>query len=219
MGPESKRLLLINNKDFFFRKCKLQNITYLEVLTLMKKITAILLMGVLLLNWFGYRLVADYFENRASNEMQAQLDIDNYSDVELISIKVPLSIPYGPNSQNFEKVEGNIDINGINYQYVKRRFYKDTLELMCIPNTATTNIKNAREEFSKLANDFVNLSTSKKLPNSHNHSVKYSIQDFTSDHYFDIHQVLLSINPIHSLSAYPENCFIYLQKLDKPPEA
>lgn len=185
----------------------------------MKKIAAILLMGVLLFNWFGYWFVADYFENRASEQMQAQLDIDNYSEVELISIKVPLSLPYGPNSKNFEKVEGNIDINGINYQYVKRRFYNDTLELMCIPNTAKTTIKNAREEFSKLANDFVNFSTSKKSANTHNHTVKYSVQDFTSDHYFDIHQVHLSLNPIYSLSAYPENSFIYLQKLIQPPEA
>src|ERR1019366_10094 len=117
----------------------------------MKTIAVILLMSVLLFNWYGYRFVADYFENRADYEMQAKLDINNYAESDLISIKVPLSLPYGPNSKNFEKVEGNIEIKGVSYQYVKRRFYNDTLELLCIPNTAKTTIKNAKDEFSKMA--------------------------------------------------------------------
>ena len=185
----------------------------------MKKIVVIALMGILLFNWYGYRFVADYYENRASNEMQAQLDLNNYEESELITIKVPLSLPYGPNSQNFEKVEGNIDIHGISYQYVKRRFYNDTLELMCIPNTAKTTIKNARDEFSKLANDFVNLSTSKKSSGNHNHNLKYSIQDFTGDHYFDMLQLSLSFKPVHYLSAFQNFSSIYLERLEQPPQA
>jgi len=172
-----------------------------------------------MINWFGYRFVADYFENKASNEMQAQLDINNYAESELVSIKVPLSLPYGPNSKNFEKVEGNIDIQGVSYQYVKRRFYNDTLELMCIPNTAKTTIKNARDEFSKLANDFVNLSTSKKASGNHSHSLKYSISDFTGDHYFDMHQLALSHKPVHNLSAFKRFSSIYLDRLEQPPQA
>lgn len=185
----------------------------------LKKIAVILLMSVLLFNWYGYRFVADYFENRADNEMQAMLDINNYAESDLISIKVPLSLPYGPNSQNFEKVEGNIEIKGVSYQYVKRRFYNDTLELLCIPNTAKTTIKNAKDEFSKMANDFVNLSTSKKPSNNHSHSLKYAVQDFTGDHYFDIHQINVSLKSVHIIPAIKENSFTYLQTLDQPPEA
>ena len=50
-------------------------------------------MGILLFNWYGYRIVADYFENKASVEMQAQLDVNNYAEADLISIKVPVSLP------------------------------------------------------------------------------------------------------------------------------
>ena len=185
----------------------------------MKRVVAIVLMGILLFNWYGYRIVADYFENKASVEMQAQLDVNNYAEADLISIKVPVSLPYGPNSQNFEKVEGNIDIHGVNYQYVKRRIYNDTLELMCIPNTEKTTIKNARDEFSKLANDFVNLSTSKKTSDNHSHSIKFSVQDFTGDHYFDIHQLVVSLDPVFFLSSCSFNSLNYLQKLVKPPAA
>jgi len=185
----------------------------------LKRVVAIVLMGILLFNWYGYRIVADYFENKASVEMQAQLDVNNYAEADLISIKVPVSLPYGPNSQNFEKVEGNIDIHGVNYQYVKRRIYNDTLELMCIPNTEKTTIKNARDEFSKLANDFVNLSTSKKTSDNHNHSIKFSVQDFTGDHYFDMHQLVVSLDPVFFLSSCSFNSLNYLQKLVKPPAA
>ena len=176
-------------------------------------------MGILLFNWYGYRIVADYFENKASVEMQAQLDVNNYAEADLISIKVPVSLPYGPNSQNFEKVEGNIDIHGVNYQYVKRRIYNDTLELMCIPNTEKTTIKNARDEFSKLANDFVNLPASKKSSANHNHNFKYSIEDFTVEHsYYMHHSVMIPDGIAYQSSAFAI-CSRHIQIIEQPPEA
>jgi hypothetical protein len=184
----------------------------------LKKIAVILLMGVLLLNWYAYHFVAAYFENKAATDMQAQLDINNYSEADLITIKVPLSLPYGPNSQNFERVNGSIDIDGVNYQYVKRRMYNDTLELKCIPNTAKTTIKNARDEFSKLASDFVNLNTSKKSSGNQNHPVKYSVQDFTGDHYFDLYQLTAFLNPVYFQTYSQFNNSSYLQRLEQPPE-
>ena len=151
--------------------------------------------------------------------MQAQLDQDKYTEADLVSIKVPLHLPYGPNSQNFERVEGNIDIHGISYQYVKRRIYNDTLELMCISNTAKTSIKNARDEFGKLANDFVNFSSTKKTTGTHSHNVKFSVQDFTSDHCFDMHQAAFYTYHNYAVASFTGHSFNYLQRLEKPPEA
>ncbi len=185
----------------------------------MKKILAILLLGILLFNWVGYRFISDYFEAKAFDEMQANIDINNYSSSELISIKVPFSVPYGRNSIQFEKVSGSMEIKGVSYQYVKRRFYNDTLELLCLPNTAKTSVTNARDEFFKLANDFVNFSTSKKAAPSNHHLTKLSVQDYVGDHYFDIFQSPISLgHSYQSLSFSVDNLF-YLQKLDQPPEA
>jgi len=185
----------------------------------MKKLATILLMSILLINWYGYRIVAEYFENRVADEMQAELDNDHYSEADLVTIKVPLSLPYISNYQNYEKMEGNIQVNGVSYQYVKRRVFNDTLELKCIPNTAKTIIRNARDEFSKLANDFVNLSASKKTSNSHNHNFKFAIQDFTDEHSFDMHHTVRIPDGIAYHSASHATSSMHIQIIEQPPEA
>ncbi|MDR0793175.1 MAG: hypothetical protein LBE82_07685 [Chitinophagaceae bacterium] len=131
----------------------------------------------------GYRFVADFLSDKYENELQAKLDVNDYNASDLISIKVPLSVPYGPNSPAFEKIEGSIEIDGISYQYVERRFYKDSLEVLCIPNRAKTNIRNARDAFAQLANDFINF-PAKKNTGHHHQAVKYSVDDFTNDNAF-----------------------------------
>ena len=78
-----------------------------------------------------------------------------------------------------------IDFNGITYNYVKRRFYQDYLELYYTPNIAKTNIRNARDEFFRLANDFTaNNNSAKKTNSSHPSITKLSLSDFTNDHAF-----------------------------------
>ncbi|MBN8837999.1 MAG: hypothetical protein J0I09_12120 [Sphingobacteriia bacterium] len=185
----------------------------------MKKIVAILLLAVLLFNWVGYRFIYNYFENRSEKAFQAILDKDDYNESDLVSIKVPLSLPYGPNSEKFEKVKGEVDINGISYQYVKRRFYKDSLELYCIPNHEKTGIKNARDEFFKMANDIVSLNTAKKSSNTNQHkAVKLSVDDFTKQNSFEDTYIALAfslINFPHRASAIASQ---YLQAIDQPPE-
>ncbi len=171
-------------------------------------------------NWFGYRLVSDYFENKAEIQLASLIDENNYNESDLISIKVPASLPYGVNSSNFERTDGNIDINGVSYKYVKRRFYQDSLELLCIPNIEKTGIKNARDEFYKLANDFVsNNSSSKKSSPTHSHTVKISVQDYTDDHFLSYNIFLNSNTTQYFSSNIDVASFDFLQRLNQPPEA
>jgi hypothetical protein len=93
-------------------------------------------------------------EQYADKTLIANLDRNNYSDSELISIKIPVvDLPYYTNSKEFERVDGKIEIDGVVYNYVKRRLYNDTFELMCIPNKAANQFKTARDEFFSLVND------------------------------------------------------------------
>jgi len=186
----------------------------------MKRIASILLLAILLFNWGGYRLLTNYFEDKADMQMQADLDQNNYNQADLISIKVSASLPYGTSSEKFERVDGNIDINGVNYTYVKRRFYKDSLELLCIPNTARASIKNARDEFARLTNDFVTNNSSKKATSHQAHSAKFSVQDFTGDHYFFAWQ-FWNADPsgIRHPLIFADMKSEYLSRLDRPPQA
>ena len=154
----------------------------LAILDSLKKIAAILLLTILVFNWFGYRLIAVYFENRASAELQQQLDNNSFEADQLMSIKIPIDLPYGPNTINFEKTAGNIDINGVNYQFVKRRFYRDTLELVCIANTSKTRVYKIRDEIGKDAVDYISLTNPKKAGNNHAQIVKYVQFEYYWDH-------------------------------------
>lgn len=186
----------------------------------MKRIASILLLGILVFNWGGYRLLSDYFEGRADEKLQTALDRNQYNENELLRIKVAASLPYGSNSEQYERVDGNIEINGVTYTYVKRRFYQDSLELLCIPNTAKAGIKNARDEFARLANDFITSNTSRKAPSHHSHSAKFSVQDFTNDQDFfswQFRDADLKGNWNRTISADMKS--VYLSRPDRPPQA
>ncbi|MBU3744617.1 MAG: hypothetical protein FGM61_08750 [Sediminibacterium sp.] len=150
----------------------------------MKKLVAISLLLILLFNWGGYRLLSNWMASHAQAQFQSVLDEEQYNEADLLHIKVPATLPYGVSNAQFEKVEGSIEMNGVSYSYVKRRFYQDTLELLCLPNIQTTQIKNARDAFAQLANDFISHEGSAKKTNSNPASAKWNLSDFTQDHLF-----------------------------------
>jgi len=153
---------------------------------MLKKLASISLLAIFVFNLFGYRLVADYLEQRSDEQMQAQLDENDYNPADLISIKVPVNLPpYTNSSESFESVSGDVNISGVNYKYVKRRFVRDTMELLCIPNMDRTGIMSARDEFSKLANDFLNYNSKKATGHSSKstYNVKNNFSDFDNFSY------------------------------------
>ena len=117
----------------------------------MKRLTAILLLGIFSFNLFGYRLVASLLETSANAKMELALDENDYTDNDLVSIKQPTNLPYYQNSKAFQRVDGEIEIDGVYYKYVKRRIFNDSLEMLCIPNTPKMKIMAAKADFSKLA--------------------------------------------------------------------
>jgi hypothetical protein len=122
--------------------------------------------------------------DNAQAQLQMVLDEEQYNEADLLHIKVPATLPYGVSNAQYEKVEGSIEMNGVTYSYVKRRFYQDTLELLCLPNIQTTKINNARDAFAQLANDFISHEGSAKKSNGKTASAKWNISDFTQDHLF-----------------------------------
>jgi hypothetical protein len=134
----------------------------------LKKIASILLGGMLLFNWVGYRLLNDLLQEKASKQLEAQLDKQLYKESQLISIKIPITtLAYYNSSTTFERVDGRIDIDGIPYQYVKRRIYKDSLELLCIPNAQALAIRSSGNTYFRLVNDIDRPQGQSKEDHSH----------------------------------------------------
>jgi len=146
-----------------------------------KKIASILLLAVLFFNWVGYKFFASYMEDKANARLEAQFDNNSYDESALISIKIPAAhFAYYSNSKQFERVDGEIELNGIQYKYVKKRLYNDSLEYLCIPNNDVTKLRTAKDEFFKLVNDLQHNGQGKKSsPHSSNS------KNFTPDYYLD----------------------------------
>lgn len=152
-----------------FRK-NLKSIKFI-ILPALKSLAAILLLGILGFNWCGYQLLSGYLENRADRQLEARLDENQYDDSQLLSIKVPTRLSYSSPSLKFERVDGQIEVGGVLYKYVKRRIYNGFVELLCIPNHTAMNLQTAKNEFFQLVNDLQHNGQGKQT-NSHPGSTK-----------------------------------------------
>jgi hypothetical protein len=143
----------------------------------LKKITAILLFVLLMFNWFGYRLLVGFMEGKADMQLVANLDSNNYDESQLVSVKVPAAHLSGYiHSTAFERMNGQVEIKGVTYDFVKIKLYNDSLELLCIPNHAATKLKAANNYFFKLVND-IQHSGNKKQGQA---ASKYGVGDFVA---------------------------------------
>lgn len=115
----------------------------------MKQLAAILFLVVILFNFYGYRIVISCMEANSDASFEKQVDNNNYDSRQLTSIKTKLDLPYYNSSAEYERAYGSVVIEGVEYQYVKRRVYKDTLELLCLPNDAKTKIQSLKNEMTK----------------------------------------------------------------------
>ena len=146
----------------------------------MKKITAILLLGIFLFNWAGYRLLTLYMEARADLQLQTQLDDNKYEESQLVSLKVPVThLSYYNNSREFETINGSIEMNGVRYKYVKRRIYNDSLEVLCIPDAAAMQLKAAKNIFFAFVNGLRHNGAPEKKQSANANVAK----DFTPEYY------------------------------------
>jgi hypothetical protein len=187
----------------------------------MNKTAAILLLGILIFNLFGYQLFVAFMENSDNNRLEAMLDRDNYDETALISIKVPATIlPYYTNSKLFDRVDGQIEIDGFQYKYVKRRVFNNFLELLCIPNKSGMSLQKAKDDYFKSVNDLQPGAQTKRTGSQSNFSKNITLEYFSRNNNIDLAGYFSSLdlvrcNQYHSLLSTsfaslpeqpPENC-------------
>jgi len=101
------------------------------------------------LNTVGYYsflvMVRNQLTSRVTEKLQSGF---NEPGAQMI-IKMPLSIPYGADSHEYEPIHGAISFEGTDYQLIKQRLYKDTLYVVCIRDYKTTEASNQIKDFSK----------------------------------------------------------------------
>lgn len=106
-----------------------------------------------LFNLAGYTLLFAYFMQRSDKQLVQQLDNNDYNDNELIEVKIALHTPYLTSWSDYERVDGEAEVDGVYYNYVKRKIYNDTLYLLCLPNKNKTLLNAARIEYANKTQD------------------------------------------------------------------
>ncbi|MBS1915318.1 MAG: hypothetical protein JST87_03515 [Bacteroidetes bacterium] len=184
----------------------------------MKRIVTILLLAMLLFNWIGYRLFTAYIENRSDRQFEAQLDNNNYDETQLISIKVPVAhLAYYNISKNFERMDGQIEANGVVYKYVKRRIFNDSLEVLCIPNKTAMQLNAAKNEFFKLVNDLQANNQTRKANSHKNFSKAFSTDNCTTNDVVVLSELNESIpRPLIPYSENLASSFSFIN--EQPPD-
>src|SRR5690242_16630112 len=92
----------------------------------LKKICAILLFSLFLFNLWGYYLLFISLRYRADRQLEIRLDAGKYNSRETIVLKTFLPLPYAHDGKDFERAQGEMVYQGLHYNVVKRRLFRDT---------------------------------------------------------------------------------------------
>lgn len=122
-------------------------------------------------------------QQKVSQQLTAKIDNNQYDDSQLIELKVPINLPYQTNWSTYQRYDGEIEVAGVMYKYVKRKVADDTLYLMCIPNTKKMHLETAKNDFFKMSNDLAQNNKSKKSDNSKTPVFKKITSDFDDHNY------------------------------------
>ena len=178
----------------------------------MKKLAAILLLVLFVFNTVGYRLCISFIQIKADEGFVARLDKGNYNDEDLITVKVPINLPYQTNWKEFERVDGEITVNGQVYKYVKRKIYNDTMILLCIQHEMKTKLEQKASDYFGKINDLPGNENGKKAD-----ALKQLLNDFDLDNSQQV-VAITETTPEFNLhhDAFSPHHFIPLQ--GQPPE-
>lgn len=185
----------------------------------MRKIAAILLLMLFVFNTIGYKLWFTIAMQNADTRLETALDKNNFNEQDLFTLKIPINLPYQNSWSSFERVDGEITVNGETYRYVQRKVENDTLFLQCIRHTEKINLQQQSNDYFGKVNDVAGNNDAKKMPGKNTSLSKFAVADYTND----IAQwkcVSFAVDP----AVYPAKPFInksaaHLLQLIKPPQS
>jgi hypothetical protein len=123
------------------------------VLKSLKTAISIFLVVLILFNIMGFYGLLVGLRFKAKHDISRRLDADQYRSEETMTLRVPLAIPYYSGSEDFERVDGEIEHQGEFYRLVKQRIVHDTLFIICIKDPKSKHIKQALADYVKTFTD------------------------------------------------------------------
>jgi len=121
--------------------------------TPLKRLLAIALIAILLLNTTGFYVILVSMQYRHDVAVMKALDADRYDATQTVILKLPISVPYVAGKGNFERMDGVIEHEGEHYRLVKQKYADDTLTMVCIRDTGRKNISEGMADYVKSFTD------------------------------------------------------------------
>lgn len=129
-----------------------------------------------MLNLVGYR-VWYYFELKTSDHnIESMLDKKTYLEEDLITIRIPLSLPYQTDTDDFERISGEVSFAGKIYKYVERKMEDGFFVLKCLPDHGKMQLEREKNEIVKNNLDQSQNTSDKPAPG--NTLLKYVFSEF-----------------------------------------
>lgn len=182
----------------------------------MRKLLAILFLGLILFSGFGYRLVFRSMEAQADRSLTAELDRSQHPTTNVLTVRIPLDLPYQTNWSNAQRYDDELVIDGRIYQTVDRKVEDGYLIVQLIPNERKMGIRDLQQA---LAQQLLDLNTNDSSPASKApiKSFKVQISDWESN-WMDDHQVF-SLNCPNILNPYTPHFHLQrpISELLRPP--
>jgi hypothetical protein len=185
----------------------------------MRKTAAILLLMLFVFNTIGYKLWFSIAMQQADTRLEAALDKNNFNEQDLFTLKVPINLPYQNTWASFERVTGEINVDGETYMYVQRKVVNDTMYLQCIRHAEKINLQQKSNDYFGKINDVADNNGAKKVPGKTANFLKSGIADFTNDVEAWKCAILTQEPGAYTVKPFINSSSTHLQQLIKPPQA
>lgn len=86
-------------------------------------------------------------EYRHDVRMSRSLDEDVYDLSRVVTLKIPLVVPYMYDNADFVRVEGKFQYMGETFRLIKQKYQQDTLTIICIKDQYARQIKDAMADY------------------------------------------------------------------------
>ncbi|XHR96810.1 hypothetical protein ACFJIV_09195 [Mucilaginibacter sp. UC70_90] len=119
----------------------------------MKRLIAILLLNVHLFNLGGYSLVFEYFIHRSEVQIVKEIYENKVDATKLVEIKIPVHLPKIHSWNGYVRDQGQLQLKGVYYNYLRYKVTQDTMSFICIANSVKTRLVNANLIIAKEISD------------------------------------------------------------------
>lgn len=144
---------------------------------MLKGLAVTFMICILSFNWYGYDLLVKILESHYDTQLEIALDNHNYEASEIIELDAKVILPYVADMSNFERVDGEVMINGVYYKFIERKYENGRIIYRCIPNANKIKLHHARSTFYQLMNEIQDTSNRDKQP-FNPVSVKKTLSDY-----------------------------------------